>query len=59
MSTVIFMCLLALCWQPIYLLVMYLYHTSKNDIIDKEAYKLAFKSWFGNLTSLVFAKPNV
>ncbi len=51
--------LLLICWQPLYLLAMFVFHSFKGDTVDKAAYMSAFSDWFVKLISLVFAKPGV
>jgi hypothetical protein len=59
MSTIIFVILTVICWQPIYLGAMMAYHTFKGETVDRAAYSTAFSVWFGKLWSLVFSKPGV
>jgi hypothetical protein len=51
--------LLVIVWQPIYLLVMALFHTFQGQSIDQSAYFTALRAWFTQLLTLVFSKPQI
>lgn len=59
MSNIWFLLLAVICWQPIYLFIMFLFHTVKGDTIDRAAYWGAAVDWFGKLLGLVISKPQV